>query len=205
MALNNVNSSKKDIQSISNKSKSKSSKDHINIHNSDDKCLKENAPNIHLSSKSDKRKNNEEENSQYKKSSSYHIREGASPITINNFEDNNNNDNIDVTKSPVKKSKTCNENNINRLDLGYKLDKGANHLGTVLETINEDSKVDSSELSDDEDEVQNNNDNNNNNNRNINSNIITNNENNRKKETNSETKKNDSDYNTATATKNHYI
>jgi hypothetical protein len=128
----------------------------------------------------------------------------VSSIKINDFDDNNiNNNNVDneVPKSPVKKSKTCNEEMANRLNIGNALDRGPNHLGAVLETINEvsNSRVDSSELSDDSEEEQNNNDNNN---KNINSINIKNIENNRKKETNSQTKKNDSDYNTATATKN---
>ena len=132
---------------------------------------------------------------EYKKSSTYNIGEGVTAVKINNFNDNKINN-----RSPVKKSKTCNEENINRLNLGYRYnDKVQNHLGTVLETINEvsNSKVDSSELSDNDDD--NNDDNKNKNDNNIN---VINNENNRKKETNSDNKKNDSEYNTAIATKN---
>ena len=95
-------------------------------------------------------------------------------IKINNFNDNRINN-----RSPVKKSKTCNEENINRLNLGYCYnDKVQNHLGNVLETINEISnfKVDSSEISDKEDD-----NNDDNNNKNDNNNNATNNENNRKK------------------------
>ena len=97
-------------------------------------------------------------------------------IKINNFNDNRINN-----RSPVKKSKKSNKENINRLNLDYCYnDKVKNHLGNVLETINEISnfKVDSSEISDKEDD---NNDNNNNKNDNNNNNNAIKNENNRKK------------------------
>ena len=184
-----TNTYKKDIQSISNKDIN--SKENIIININEDIFINENNPNMHLSPKSMKERNIEEENVIYKKSSTYNIGEGVTVITINNFNDNQNINN----KIPVKKSKTRNEENINRLNLGYHFNhNGPNHLGTVLETINEvsNSKVDSSDLSDDDDNINNKNSNN------INNCI----ENNKKNETNSEAKKNGSTSLTPSPTKN---
>ena len=172
-----TNTCKKDIQSISNKDRN--SKENIIININEDIYINENIPNTHLSPKSMKERNIEEENVIYKKSSTYNIGEGVTVITINNFNDGQNINN----KMPVKKAKTRNEENINRLNLGYHFNhNGPNRLGTVLETINEvsNSKVDSSDLSDDDDNINNKNGNN------INNNNI---ENNKKNETNSEAKK----------------
>ena len=109
--------------------------------------------NIQLSPISNSNRKIEEDNLTYIKSSTYNIGEGVTVFQINNF-----NDNINIDKSAVKKSKTCKEgtiNNTNRLNIQTKFNNmGPNRLGTVLETIFEvsNSKVDSSELSDDSNE-----------------------------------------------------
>ena len=154
--------------------------------------------NLNLSSKSEKGKKNEEQK-EFKKSSTYNMGEGAILIKMKNFNDISNNN------SPyVKKSKSFKEININRLNLPYRINNnGGYHLDTVLETINEvsNSIVDSSELSDDDEEEENNEENNANNNNNV---KCLNYDSNKKKEreTISDSKKNDSEYNANTATKN---
>ena len=82
----------------------------------------------------------------YKKSSTYNIGEGVTLFTINNFNDYTNN-----KYSSVKKSKSYKGGSHNRLlNLAYRnKTKIHNHLGTVLETINEvsNSRIDSSQMS----------------------------------------------------------
>ena len=98
---------------------------------------------------------NDEENLLFKRSSSYKL-EGVTSFQINNFNDNP----IDG----LKKSRTCREENMYGLNLPYQgNNNGPGRFATILETINEvSSKVDSSELSDDdENKIKNNNDNNN--------------------------------------------
>lgn len=105
-------------------------------------------PSIYLSPNTGQIKKIEEDNSFYKKSSSYNIGEGETVFTINNF-----NDNLNYNNSIYIKSKTCKEQNNNRLNLQYRINNiiYQNHLDKVLETINEvsNSRVDSSDLSED--------------------------------------------------------
>ena len=171
-----------DKNSIKNKSNNLNLK---NINNEE----KSQSQSINISGKSENEKKSEEEKVLFKKSNSYNLAEGVTFFKINNFNDKNINNN-----DALKKSKTFREENIYGLNIPYRLNNGQNHLATVLETINEvsNSRVDSSELSDDENKNENNNDNKNkNNNININ-NIVKSNENNQI---------NDS-CNTAAATKN---
>ena len=94
----------------------------------------------------------------FKKSSSYKIGEGVTSFKINNFNDN-----------PIdgfKKSRTYREENIYGLNLPYQANNnGQNRFATILETINEvSSKIDSSELCDNDDKNNKNNNNENNDN-----------------------------------------
>ena len=110
-------------------------------------------PSIKLSPNNGPIKKIEDDNSLYKKSSTYNIGEGETSFTINNFNDSGNNKN-----SIYIKSKTCKEENINKLNLQYRFNNNICrfHLDAVLETINEvsNSRVDSSDLSEDKNNNQ---------------------------------------------------
>ena len=80
-------------------------------------------------------------------------------INENNNETKNLNDNIINNINAIQKSRTYIENTIPRLSFTLRLNNlGQNHLETVLETVSEtsNSKVDSSEISDDEGNIINN-------------------------------------------------
>jgi len=89
-----------------------------------------------------------EKNKLFTKSSTYNNNQNNNTYYINNINDNQNN-NINI-----QKARTCRENeNINKASLTIRLNNlGQNHLETVLEAISEasNSKIDSSELSEDE-------------------------------------------------------
>ena len=80
--------------------------------------------------------NEEDENGLFKKSSTSNIDYDNSAILKNENEES------------IKKSKTCREENNNRLNLNRVTDNGLNRLATVLETIKEvsNSRAGSSEL-----------------------------------------------------------
>jgi len=71
--------------------------------------------------------------------------------------DNNDNNIGNNNEDSIKKSKTCNEENNNRLNLYRLSDNGLNHLATVLETINEvsNSRVGSSEINSNNNNIKN--------------------------------------------------
>ena len=112
------------------------------------------------SSESDNDKLNEEENGLLKKSSKLNLENENSSILKN---ENINNNNFNIIDDAIKKSKTCKEENSNRLNINRVSENGLNHLATVLETIKEvsNSRAGSSEI------CRNNNNKNNNNNNNI--------------------------------------
>ena len=148
-ALNIIYSNQNELPNIQNK-KNSSKRNSFSLNRSfNNNESKSRSQSINISAE------NDEENLLFKRSSSYKLGEGVTSFKINNFNDNP----IDG----LKKSRTCREDGFNLPYQGN--NNGPGRFATILETINEvSSKVDSSELSeDDENKNKNKNKNNNNN------------------------------------------
>ena len=160
-----------------NKSKSKHSSkknsNNLNLSNNNSKDIidsKSQSQSINISDEK------EEDNLVFKRSCTYKLGEGITSFKINNFNDN--------TSNELKKSRTYKEENGNGLKFPYRIRNNQIYFGVVLETINEvSSRLDSSELSDDDENNDDNKNKNNNDNDNYNGKIKggTNNNNNKRR------------------------
>lgn len=130
------NNNRKNSKEINTKNKSNNTKNILN-NNRHNSFINDN--NIYIDG---------EQNNLYKISCTDNFGEDQAQFNISTINDKNIfNKDIDS----VQKSKTCKEENINRLNLNYHFNNNdQNHLNAVLETINEvsNSKIDSSEIND---------------------------------------------------------
>ena len=156
-AINIIYSNQNELQPIQSKSKHSSKKNSNNLN------LSNNISKDNIDSKSQSIKvstENEDDNLLLKRSSSYKLGEGVTSFKIKNFNEN--------ILNELKKSRTYKEEITNGLNFPYPMyNNQQNHLAAVLETINEvSSRVDSSELSDDDENNDANKNSKNNNNKN---------------------------------------